>query len=361
MKPGADNQCPGLRFVPSGDGGRWVRRYKTKTGKMKQYTFARYPETDVDAAREYVESVRGQDNPLLLTTGEPSIDQLCDKYIDEYIKHNRSNDVLISVRSALKRNLKPIASVPLDQVNAAMLHELILTVKKRAPSMAMLMRSELKQAWSYGLAIGMTNISCPITTLTGGRFRRNKRDRILSDTEVPQVLNNLHLYSFALQDVIRICLYTGLRSGEVVRLHSDWFVDDGGVLWLTIPKEHMKNGMAHRVPFFGAALDAWMHRTVGGPGYLFPQKRNPQKHITQVALSREIYRVDSPVKDWRLHDLRRTTRTNLQRIGCPFEVSETILAHKLPGVSAVYARFQYNDEKIKWLTKLAEYYDRIRQ
>ena len=36
IKNGPDPQCPGLRF----ENGRWVRRYKSNTGKMKQYTFA---------------------------------------------------------------------------------------------------------------------------------------------------------------------------------------------------------------------------------------------------------------------------------------------------------------------------------
>ncbi len=89
-------------------------------------------------------------------------------------------------------------------------------------------------------------------------------------------------------------------------------------------------------------------------------KNNANKPIPQVTLGREVYNTQGAVKDWHLHDIRRTTRTNLQRIGCPFEVSETILAHKLPGVAAVYARYHYTDEKIQWLRKLADYYDNMK-
>lgn len=362
MKSGADTLCNGLRFVESRDGlgGSWVRRYKSRTGKMKQYTFAKYPELSVIEARAYVELVRGQENTVACQFGEPTIGVLIDRYLDEYIKAQRSSGSAATVRSAMVRNLRPVATKKLDQVSAAMLHELILTVKKRAPTMANLLRSELKQAWSYGLSIGLTSVVCPITSMTGGRFKASARDRVLSDTELPLIINSLGNYSRALADVIIICLYTGLRSGEVVGISSFDFEIDNGVLWLTIPRERMKNKLAHRVPIFSRAREVIERRIEEKIGsFLFPTKRDSYKQIKQVTLAREVYRTLSAVRDWHLHDLRRTTRTNLQRIGCPFEISETILAHKLPGVSSVYARFQYTDEKVKWLKELADYYDRL--
>jgi len=35
----------------------------------------------------------------------------------------------------------------------------------------------------------------------------------------------------------------------------------------------------------------------------------------------------SPIDHWTSHDLRRTTRTGLARLGCPFEIGESILGH----------------------------------
>ena len=261
----------------------------------------------------------------------------------------------------------PIHTKPLDQVTAAMLHELILTTKKRAPTMAQLMRSELKQAWSYGLSIGMTETPCPITSLTGGRFKRNHRDRVLSDVEISLLFKTLGDYSASLADAIIICLYTGLRSGEVTAIHGrDIERDQDGTLWITIPRERMKNNQAHRVPIFGRAIEVFIRRQQlqweagRETGYLFPAGRNHDRAMKQVTLAREVYakRLDKG-DGWHLHDLRRTTRTNLQRIGCPFEISETILAHKLPGVAGVYARYRFEDEKKHWLQALADYYDKL--
>jgi len=360
VKNGPVTDCPGLRF----EDGRWVRRYKSRNGKMKQYTFAMHEDITQEQAIAYVESVRGQDDPMITTIGEPTIGTLVNLYLNEYVTAQRTTQSLWNARSALTRNLKPIHTRKLDDITAADLHEIILTVKARAPSMAQLLRSELRQAWSYGLAVGLTNTPCPITSMTGGKFKRQARDRILGDTELAMVLQQLAQFSETLADIIVVSLYTGLRSGEVAAIHGKEIErDQDDVLWITIPRERMKNNQAHRVPIFGRAIEVFIRRQMTQwesgmqTGYLFPMKRKQNKPIPQATLAREIYRVTNGA--WRLHDLRRTTRTNLQRIGCPFEISETILAHKLPGVAGVYARFRYEDEKKQWLQALADYYDKL--
>jgi len=66
-----------------------------------------------------------------------------------------------------------------------------------------------------------------------------------------------------------------------------------------------------------------------------------------------------PAKNWAPHDLRRTARTVLGDLGCPFEVGEAILSHKLPGVAATYNRAQYEAAKVEWLGRLAEHLDAL--
>jgi integrase len=53
---------------------------------------------------------------------------------------------------------------------------------------------------------------------------------------------------------------------------------------------------------------------------------------------------------WTLHDLRRTFVTGLQSLGVSVEVAEACVNHKsgtLQGVTKVYARYEYADEKRK--------------
>ena len=48
---------------------------------------------------------------------------------------------------------------------------------------------------------------------------------------------------------------------------------------------------------------------------------------------------------WTPHDLRRTARTKMARIGVPEEHAEAVLNHKKQGIVKVYNLHQYADEK----------------
>lgn len=352
----ADPECPGLRFVAdSHSGGVWVRRYKNHLGKMRQYKFGDYPEMKLNEARAYVERTRGHDRPDLVP-GRVTLGELCERFLDEYVKTARKTQSQRNARSVLQRYLAPLWHTRIDKVRVHTLHEIIINVKKHAPTMALALRAELKQAWNYGLAAGWFDTPCPVSSMTGGRIRRHTRDRVLTDGEIRQLLESLGKYSPVLRDVIVLVLYTGMRSGEIIRLTAQDFELIDCILWGTLPAELSKNGQAHRVPFFGKAQNIIGLRLLNAQSDDAPLFVNDKgRAVEQVTLSREVNRLSGP-RPWRLHDLRRTARTNLQRIGCPFEASEAILGHKLPGVSGVYARHRFNDEKLEWLEKLSDFY-----
>jgi integrase len=54
------------------------------------------------------------------------------------------------------------------------------------------------------------------------------------------------------------------------------------------------------------------------------------------------------IDEWRLHDLRRTGATNLQALGIPIEVTESVLNHisgTRAGIAGIYNRYKYEPEK----------------
>jgi integrase len=59
------------------------------------------------------------------------------------------------------------------------------------------------------------------------------------------------------------------------------------------------------------------------------------------------------VTDWRIHDLRRTTRTLLSRAGVDVDTAERCLGHLIGGVRAVYDRHLYEVEMRAAFEKLA--------
>jgi integrase len=62
---------------------------------------------------------------------------------------------------------------------------------------------------------------------------------------------------------------------------------------------------------------------------------------------------------WKQHDLRRTVRTELSRIGVPPDIGEHVLGHVIGGVRGVYDKYEFLGEKRAALEKWAAELDRI--
>jgi len=69
----------------------------------------------------------------------------------------------------------------------------------------------------------------------------------------------------------------------------------------------------------------------------------------------------SGVTGWRLHDIRRTSRTLMSRAGVRSTWAEQALGHVIPGVEGVYDQHDYAQEKKKALDDLAKAIDSILQ
>jgi integrase len=65
-----------------------------------------------------------------------------------------------------------------------------------------------------------------------------------------------------------------------------------------------------------------------------------------------------PIPAWRLHDIRRTVATGLQRLGTRLEVIEAVLGHvsgSRAGIVGIYQRHRFEDEARAALTAWGEY------
>ncbi|MEY1230683.1 hypothetical protein AB7107_14815 [Proteus terrae] len=61
------------------------------------------------------------------------------------------------------------------------------------------------------------------------------------------------------------------------------------------------------------------------------------------------------IPDWSPHDLRRTVRTGLAKLGCPNEVGEAILGHSRSGIEGTYDLYNYASECKVWLQKWVDH------
>ena len=87
--------------------------------------------------------------------------------------------------------------------------------------------------------------------------------------------------------------------------------------------------------------------------FVFPAARGTGHFTSYRDGKRALDAATGPLPQWGLHDLRRTARSLMSRVGVSFEHAERVLGHAQGGVAGVYNRHEYREEKAQALTALA--------
>jgi integrase len=175
-----------------------------------------------------------------------------------------------------------------------------------------------------------------------------KRERVLTDSELRAVWQAA-TGPGAFNDIVRILLLTGQRREEVAGM--SWGEVSADLSTWTVPTSRAKNGVAHVVPLPSEAraiLEGEPRRQQephDATELVFPGQRGPFNGFSKAKAALD---KASGVKDWRLHDLRRTMATGLQKLGVRLEVTEAVLNHvsgSRAGIVGIYQRHDYAAEK----------------
>jgi integrase len=165
-------------------------------------------------------------------------------------------------------------------------------------------------------------------------------------------------------------ILTGQRREEVAGM--TWSEIGQDLSTWTIPATRAKNGLAHIVPLSPQAqtiIKAVRQVAKGNagekannePAFVFPGRVGAFNGFSKAKTNLD---EDSGVKDARLHDLRRTMATGLQRLGVRLEVTEAILNHvsgSRAGVVGIYQRHEWANEKRAALNAWGAHVDSIVQ
>ena len=156
-------------------------------------------------------------------------------------------------------------------------------------------------------------------------------------------------------DLARLYLLTGLRREEAAGLR--WADLEGGIALIG----NTKSGQPHRLPLSGAALAILERQPRRGERvFVAPNGTPVASAATNWHRERDRLAAASGVTDWTWHDLRRTCRTLLARIGTDDLVAELIVNHALPGkLRRTYVLHKYEAEMREALERLASFVDQI--
>jgi len=150
-------------------------------------------------------------------------------------------------------------------------------------------------------------------------------------------------------DVCKVLLLTGQRRAEVSGMRWDE-IDTEGSLW-TIPATRYKTGREHVVPL-SEPVQAILQQQPRGAPTVFRTKRGAPISRGGYYKADTDKRLAQPI-DWVIHDLRRTARSLMARLGIPQELAERVIGHTQDRLIATYDRHDYLAEKRAALDKLA--------
>ncbi len=360
----------------SGGGRTWFAVYGPPA-KRQWLKLGSYPETGLAKARQKARDARaavgdGKDpvaDKKALAAGDTVADMV-ESYIARHASTKRSGD---QIARMLRKDVSGIiGDIKLAGLHRRDLTKCIDTVADRGAKVTAVrlfanMRAMVR--WAKGRGDLDSNLMEGMTRATD----ETERERFLSDGEIRSMWRTLADADMreSTRRILRLCLVTGQRVGEVAGMTRAELNLEGDAVW-TIPAERVKNGREHKVPLSSMAVeiiglqiadaDALAKRKKRkAPAWIFPAPGG-RAAVTRAAVSRAVARCDWGMPAWTPHDLRRTAATNMEELGIsPFIVGH-VLNHatvtKATITSRVYAKYDYAKEKREaldtWATRLAE-------
>src|SRR5262245_2365663 len=303
-----DAQVTGLALrVTSGGTRTWTLLHGTP---RRRVSLGRYPSLSLAAARARAIEVKDGHSA-------GTVSAMAETYLRS-INGLRSRP---EIERRLRRDVIPvIGHIPLDELHRRDVTRVIDAKIEDAPITARRVFEDVRAMVRWAVARGDLDHS-PIDGLRGPPISK-ARTRTLTDAEINSVWHDLYELRPDVGRVVRFCLATGQRVGEVVGLTSAELDLSANPTW-NIPAERSKNGHPHTVPLtplalsiIDAATGARSPLVADGSG-IFDVSRNVVSDI--------IWRYGQTItpgngsangnNNWTAHDLRRTALTGMARLG----------------------------------------------
>jgi integrase len=269
----------------------------------------------------------------------------------------------------VNKHLKPkLAGKPLPSITRADLQSILDHIPARQPA-------SRRTVYAYvsiflGWALQRGDITENPLALMAKPQAAKARDRVLADQELAAIWKAAGELRAPLGAFYRVLLLTGQRREEVAGM--DWAELDRATTTWVIPASRAKNGAAQIVPLAPTVVEeldrlALARQSQAGkdaPGAARWPKAGPvmsfrgnvalscysqAKTLLDAEIAKALAKAGGePMDHWRVHDLRRTLATGLQRLGVRFEVTEAVLNHvsgAKGGVAGIYQRHDWKEEK----------------
>ncbi len=315
------------------------RRIEMGLGSVLDVTLSEARELAKDFKRERKDGV----NPIISRDNRIrenrlsqvwTFDKCAEAFIAAHSPSWKSRKHAAQWKSTLATYASPvIGSVPIKDINTAMVMRVIEPIWKSKTETASRVRGRLEKVIAWATVNGYREGQNPAMWKNNldqllpapNKLKEERHHPALPYAEIPVFMSQFDKAQSISAFALKFTILTGMRTGEVIGASWDE-IDFWKKIW-TIPKERMKgeNPREHRVPLSTAALDL-LNSLPKTNGWIFP---SPYKgnHISNTAmltyLKKQLNRPDLTV-----HGFRSTFRDWCAEVtNYPREVAEAALAH----------------------------------
>lgn len=382
----------GLTFVASAFAAQrsqasWVLRYRF-AGKNKEKWLGRYPDMSLQAAREIARVDRAkiqqgvdvaaekQHLKILAQRKRPFL-ALRHVWYRRYIVPSYSQPERIE--AAFVRHIDPIIGhVMVDQVEPEHIERILdRTVKAGAPTVANDLLRYLVRMFDYAIRKRYRSDN-PTTgfTLQDAGGTEHSRTRWLDCAQLSALATAMRTTeNFGRINELSVWLLLALCVRKMELLSAKKCAFDFQRAQWTLESDDTKTRASLIIPLPDVVL-GWLEEVVvfsENSEYLFPARRRVRRrlgkpfencfpHVSPTTLNVALRRLTSlEIAHFTVHDMRRTARTHLARMGIASDIAERALNHAIPSTEGIYNQYDYLRERRMALSRWANYLRSLEQ
>jgi len=266
-----------------------------------------------------------------------------------------------NVKRVLDKDVIPaIGSKQVADVTVTDILAITDKIKNRgADQMALQTRNVLKRLFAYAIARQKTQYN-PAAAIEAKFIASAKsRDVALTPDEVGKLLRAIYQSSMkrAHKLALHLLILCMVRKSELIE--AKWEELDLEKAEWAIPGERMKKDKPHLVSLSRQAVAMFeeLKGLASGSEWVFPSRGDLKQPIAKSTLNVAVRALEIDVRDFVIHDFRRTASTHLHEAGFNSDWIEKCLAHETKGIRGVYNRAQYADQRREMLQWWADFVD----
>ena len=358
----------GLRILPGGSKVFWYQ-YRTpggRSGKTRSVRIGSYPSISLADARKRAKVLAGQ----VAHGKDPAAERQEAKRRDSstlrallgaegpYQRDLERRGIVARkvILSGLNRGLHKLMSRDIADLTRRDFVSAITAVKAAGkPGAAAELRKHSRALleWCVNEGRASHNVLAGLRQPKRSRAERLKagasNGRALSDDEICRLWQTADSFG-SFGALVRLALLTALRRGELAQIERarDLLADR-----IVVRPEHAKTGAQHEVPLTDLMRQVIAGSQISTSPLVFPSSKTGGRLKGWTKLVAKLQQASGI--DFRLHDLRRTARTLMSRLGVTEDIAELAIGHVRADLIARYNKDEAWEGRSDAFTRVSDY------